>query len=117
MLKKGIFLGLIILTIVLTSGCTSGASLPTLREEASILDDVVAKYDNAMGLYRQGDYAGAKAEYVEAVSVFKDCQSKFGEIAKSNLTALEKRPQTSSRTVPCSSPMRQRTCATHVLRR
>lgn len=91
MLKKGIFLGLIILTIVLTSGCTSGASLPTLREETSILDDTVAKYDNAMSLYRQDDYARAKAEFVEAVSGFKDCQSKFDEIAKSDLTELEKK--------------------------
>ena len=92
LLKKAIILALIALLIVPFSGCLgSGSPPPTIREELASLDAAIAQYQQAYGLYSYGDYTAAHDDYVKAVDMFKDCQSKFTWIASGNLTALDKR--------------------------
>jgi hypothetical protein len=89
MLKKTVIITLILLLVVLSSGCFG--SPPTLRESVAKLDAAVLKYDSIRGLYVSGNYTEAKQEYIAMAQTFTDCQSELKTIQNGNLTALEKK--------------------------
>jgi hypothetical protein len=90
MLKKTVIITLILLPILLSSGCFGGSS-PTLKENVASLDAAVVKYDTIRGLYTSGNYTEAKQEYIAMATTFTDCQSALEKLENGNLTALEKK--------------------------
>jgi hypothetical protein len=90
MLKKTVIITLILLPILLSSGCFGGSS-PTLKEDVASLDAAVAKYDSIRGLYTSGNYTEAKQAYIAMADTFTDCQSALEKQQNGNLTALEKK--------------------------
>jgi hypothetical protein len=90
MFKKTVIIALILLPVVLSSGCFGGNS-PTLKENVASLDAAVVKYDTIRGLYTSGNYTEAKQEYIAMATTFADCQSALEKLENGNLTALEKK--------------------------
>jgi hypothetical protein len=90
-MKKAVPVLLIVLLIVSSSGCFGGSALPTLKEELSSLDAALTKYEHAKDIYNDGDYQNAKQAFIDAVETFKACNSAFDGIAKTDISALEKR--------------------------
>ncbi len=90
-MKKAVSVLLIVLLIASSSGCFGSVALPTLKDELSTLDAAVVKYDHAKDLYNSGDYQNAKQAFIESVEELKACNSAFDGIAKTDISALEKR--------------------------
>jgi len=90
-MKKAMPVLLIVLLIAASSGCFGGSPPSTLKEELSSLDTALAKYNDAKNLYNQGNYQDAKQAFIASVDLFKARQSAFERIAKSDISALEKR--------------------------
>lgn len=90
-IKRAVPVLLIVLLIASSSGCFGGGTPPTLKEELSSLDTALAKYNDAKNLYNQGNYQDAKQAFIASIDLFKACKSAFDSIAKSDISALEKR--------------------------
>ncbi len=91
MLKKATIIALIMLPVVLASGCLGGSPPPTLKECVASLDDAVVQYDTIMGLYSSGNYTGAREQYIANAATFRQCKADLETAAKGNVTSAEKR--------------------------
>lgn len=81
---------LVMLLIVPASGCFGG-DVPTLEEEMANMETALANYNSAKNLYNKGDFQDAKQAFIASVEEFKARQSSFDRIAKSDVSALEKK--------------------------
>jgi hypothetical protein len=91
MLKKTVFIALIVLPALLSAGCSGGGTPLTLRESVANLDAAMVKYDGIMGLYSSGNYTAARQEYIAIAATFRDCQSALETASRGELTPLEKK--------------------------